>query len=78
MRVEDIKIFQVDDWAYVAAKSPEEAAAFVETGYSRPDDQEERELEVVTISGNLLNFLQKHIDSGESFPALVAIDGHYA
>lgn len=77
MKVEDIKVYQVDDWAYVAAKSPEEAAAFVETGYGRPDDQEDLELEEVTISGNLLNFLQEHIESGKGFPALVGVDGHY-
>lgn len=78
MVTDPIRVFQVDDWAFVAAKSPEEAAAFIEAGYSRPDDPEEQELEEVAVTGNLFNFLQKHIESGEGFPALVAIDGHYA
>lgn len=73
-----IKVFQVDDWAYVAAKSAKEAAAFIESDPGRPEDPDERELDEVTPTGNLQTLLQKHIDSGEGFPALIAIDGHYA
>lgn len=78
MTTDNIKVFQVDDWAYVAAQSAEEAAAFIEDNPGRPDDQEDRELDEVTPADNLLVLLEKHIKSGEGFPALIAIDGHYA
>lgn len=65
MSTEEIKVFQVDDWAYVAAKSAEEAAAHVEAKYSRPEDPDERELDEITPTGNLKAFLEKHVASGE-------------
>lgn len=74
----DLKVFQVDDWAYVAAKTAEEAAAFIEAEPGRPEDPKERELVDVTPTGNLLVLLQAHLDSGEASPALIAIDPHYA
>jgi hypothetical protein len=75
---DNIKVFQVDDWAYVAAQSAEEAAAFIEAEPGRPDDPEDRELDEVTPTGNLAVLLQKHTESGEGFPALIAINSHYA
>lgn len=78
MTTDNIKVFQVDDWAYVAAQSADEAAAFIEAESGRPDDTGEQELDEVTPTGNLLVLLQKHIASGEGLPALIAIDGHYA
>lgn len=78
MATDSIKVFQVDDWAYVAAESAEVAAAFIEAEPGRPDDPEERALDEITPTGNLLILLQKHIESGEGLPALIAIDNHYA
>lgn len=78
MTTDNIKVFQVDDWAYVAAQSADEAAAFIEAEPGRPDDIEEQELDEVMPTGNLLVLLQKHIASGNGFPALIAINGHYA
>lgn len=78
MVTDRIKVFQVDDWAYVAAKSAEEAASFIESEPGRPADPDERELDQITPTGNLLAALQKHMQSGEGVPALIAIDNHYA
>jgi hypothetical protein len=78
VKTNDIKVFQVDDWAYVAARSADEAAAFIDDDPGRPEDPDERELDEVTPTGNLLVLFQKHIESGEGFPALIAIDNHYA
>lgn len=75
---DNIKVFQVDDWAYVAAQSAEIAAAYIEADPGRPADPEDRELEEITPTGNLLVLLRAHIESGESRPALIAIDKHYA
>ncbi|QOU76467.1 hypothetical protein JAB4_059670 (plasmid) [Janthinobacterium sp. HH102] len=78
MTNDNIKLFQVDDWAYVAAQSADKAAAFIDADPGRPDDPEDRELDEVTPTGNLAVRLQRHIESGEGFPALIAIDNHYA
>ena len=80
MNTMSIKVFQVDDWAYVAALSAEEAASFIEKDYDRPEDPDERELDEINPScdAKLADFLQKFIESGETIPALIAIDGHYA
>lgn len=80
MTADTIRVFQIDDWAYVAAKSPEDAAAFVSKEYDRPEDQDERELEEVNLAHNakLDTFMKEFILSGKSVPALIAIDGHYA
>lgn len=78
MTTDNIKVFQVDDWAYVAAKSAEEAAAFIEANPGRADDPDDRELDEVAPTGNLAVLLQMHTESGEGFPALIAIDNHYA
>jgi len=75
-----IRVFQVDDWAYVAAKSPEDAAAFIAKDYDRPEDPDERELDEVNPErdAKLDAFLKQFIQSGKAVPALIAIDGHYA
>ena len=78
MATDSIKVFQVDDWAYVAAKSADDAAAFIEAKPGRPDDPDERELSEIAPTGNLLVLLQKHMESGGVLPALIAIDNHYA
>lgn len=78
MSTNTIKVFQVDDWAYVAAQSADEAEAFIEAEPGRADDPEDRDLEEVTPTGNLAALLQKHIELGQGFPALIAIDKHYA
>lgn len=78
MDTDKIKVFQVDDWAFVGAKTPEEAAAFIDAEPGRPDDPDDWELEEIEVSGNLAVLLQNHIKSGEGFPALIAIDPHYA
>jgi hypothetical protein len=78
MTTNNIKVFQVDDWAYVAAQSADEAAAFIEVEPGRPADPEDRELDEVTPTGNLAVLLQNHIESGEGFPVLIVIDNHYA
>lgn len=80
MIAEHIKIFQVDDWAYIAAASAEEAGEFCEKEFSRNDDPEDNECEEV-IRGrvdSLEKLLQDHINEGGAFPALIGVDGHYA
>lgn len=69
MATDSVKVFQVDDWAYVAANSAEEAAAFIEAEPGRPDDPDESELGEIIPTGTLLSLLQKHTASGEGFPA---------
>ena len=78
MNTTTIKVFQVDDWAYVAGQSADEAAAFIEAEPGRAEDPDDRELNEVTPTGNLAALLKKYVESGEGFPAIIAIDSHYA
>lgn len=73
-----IKVFQVDDWAYVAAQSADEAGSFIESTADRADDLDDRESVEIAIAGDIAAMLQIHIESGEEFPALIGIDSHYA
>lgn len=75
----EIKVFQVDDWAYVAAKTPEEACKFVEEEWSRPDDPDERELVELKVEGHVKEQLDTHLNGiGGLLPALIGVDSHYA
>ena len=78
MQTNDIRIFQVDEWAYVAARSPDEAVACVDADTGRPDDVEEQDMKEITPNPNLVALLGRHIAVGGAIPAIIAIDGHYA
>jgi len=74
----NIKVFQIDDWAFVAAESQAEAEAFISKEYSRPDDVGDQECEDATNAPNAQECLAVHVAEGGTFPALLAINQYYA
>ena len=74
-----IKIFQIDDWAYVAAESEQDACDFIAADAARPDDPEAWECSEMTRGkhADLEALLAAHIESGGTFPGLIGIDAHY-
>jgi hypothetical protein len=85
VNINEIKVFQVDDWAYVAARNAEEAGSFVEAEYDRPDDPEEREIEERSVEMKMAwlgitakQYIEDILKVGEPIPSLIAIDGHYS
>lgn len=74
----NIKVFQVDDWAYVAALSAEDAQKYLETKYSRPDCEDERECDEVTHLEGMKKIVDIHATKNGKIPALLGIDPHYA
>lgn len=78
MNMDSIRVFQVDDWAFVEGQSEDDAAALIEKEYGRPDDPFERELDEVTKTTGLQARIAAHVETGAGFPVLIGIDGHYA
>lgn len=74
-----IKIFQIDDWAYVAAETEQEACDFIAIDAARPDDPEDWECSEM-IRGkhaDLEALLAAHIKNCDTIPGLIGIDAHY-
>lgn len=74
-----IKIFQIDDWAYVAAESKQAACDFIATNAARSDNPKDWECSEMTRGkhADLEALLAAHIGSGGTFPGLIGIDAHY-
>lgn len=74
-----IKIFQIDDWAYVVAESEQEACDFIATDAARPDDPANWECSEMTRGkhADLEALLAAHIENGDTIPGLIGIDAHY-
>lgn len=79
MTTDNIKIFQIDDWAYVAAKTEQDACDFIAIDAARPDDPEDLECSEMTRGKHtdLEALLAAHIENGGTSPGLIGIDGHY-
>ena len=77
---DNIKIFQVDDWAFVAAESEEAACDFIAKDAARPDDPEDWECSEMTRGkhADLEALLAACIANGDTIPCLIGIDAHYA
>jgi hypothetical protein len=73
-----IKVFQIDDWAFVAAETQKEAEEFISKEYERPDDVEDQECEEATNAPNAQECLAAHVAEGGTFPALLGINQYYA
>ena len=80
MSTVEMKVFKIDDWAYVAALTENDAAAFIEMECGRCEDPEDNELCEVNPAnlGNLQTLLDEFKASGKPLPAFIALDGHYA
>ena len=76
---DNIKIFQVDDWAYVAAETEQAACDFIATDAARPDDPEDWDCSEMTRGkhDDLKALLAALIENGGTFPDLIGIDAHY-
>jgi len=74
----EIKIYQVDDWAYVAANSKEDAEAYMAEEFERPEDPDDWECEERIQTPDIKALLDEHIAEDGKFPALIGIDAHYA
>jgi len=74
-----IKIFQIDDWAYVAAETEQDASDFIAFDAARPDDPEDWECSEMARGkrDDLEELLAAHIENGGTFPDLIGIDAHY-
>lgn len=75
--MDDIKIYRVDDWAYIAAKSEQEACDCYAKNYDRPDDPEDWECTEVTAQKGLPELLAAHLAEGGAVPGLIGVDAHY-
>ena len=74
----NIKVFQIDDWAFVAAETQREAEEFISKQYERPDDLEDRECDDVTNHDDAQKLLADHIADGGALPFVIGINSHYA
>ncbi len=74
----NIRVFQIDDWAFVAAENQAEAEAFLSKNYTRPDDFESQEVDEVTDREGIKKVLANHLAEGGKVPALLGINCYYA
>lgn len=80
MSIDNIKIFQVDDWAFVAAESEQDACDFIAKEPGRPDDPEDWECSEMVRGRrvDLEGLLAVCLANGDTIPCLIGIDAHYA